>query len=296
MDLSIILVNYNSKAYLASCLSSIKQLSNSLSLETIVVDNASTDGSQEMIVSSYPKVSLIKNSSNLGFGKANNLGIQLAKGKYILLLNNDTTLKNDALTILVQFLDKNQKAGIVTSKLYESSGKIQKNCRSFPVTPFDTMFGRASLLSKLFPNNPITRKNTMSTWDYKTPRQVDWVSGAAMMVKREVFDRIGLLDENIFMYWEDTDFCKRAKDAGWEIWFTPEAEIIHYTGLGGGRRSLWLKLFTIYHMHWSAYYYFRKHYYKNIFHPMAILCLIGMITLISFKATAAIISSLFSSN
>jgi GT2 family glycosyltransferase len=148
----------------------------------------------------------------------------------------------------------------------------------------------------LFPNNPITKRNTLSDWDYNSPRQVDWVSGAAMMVRSEVLEQVGLLDENFFMYWEDTDFCKRARDAGWEVWFTPEAEIIHYTGQGGGERSLWLKLFTLYQMHRSAYYFFLKHYYKNPFHPMAILTFMGMLTLIGAKSIIEIMKYVASRN
>lgn len=284
MDISLILINHNSNELLNGCLSSVKRMGKDITFETIVVDNASTDGSIEMVKTFYPEVKLIKNLINLGFGRANNLGIQLAKGKYMLLLNNDTKLKNDALMIMASFLKNNPKAGIVTCKLVEPDDTIQHNCRSFPLTPFDTMFGRASLLSKIFPNNPITRRNTLSDWDYNFPRQVDWVSGACMMVRREVFDQIGLLDENFFMYWEDTDLCKRASDAGWQIWFTPNAEIIHYTGQGGGKRSLQLKLYTIYQMHRSAYYYFRKHYYKSPFHPMALITFIGMVVLVSCKS------------
>jgi GT2 family glycosyltransferase len=295
MDVSLILVNYNSKEHLERCLASIKQNNKRHSLEIIVVDNASTDGSQAMVRAAHPEVTLIRNTNNLGFGKANNLGIQLAKGKYLLLLNNDTILNNDAIAALVKCLDNAPKAGIVACKVFEPDGKIQKNCRSFPLSPFDTMFGRASLFSKLFPSNPITKRTTLSDWDYNSPRQVDWVSGACMLIRRKVLDQIGLLDENYFMYWEDTDFCKRAKDAGWEIWFTPEGEIVHYSGQGGGKRPLSLKLYTIYQMHRSAYYYFLKHHYKTPLHPMAVITFLGMITLVTVKSAQAIIKSIFGS-
>jgi GT2 family glycosyltransferase len=291
--ITICLVNHNACKYTIDCIDSIKRNARQATDCTIiVVDNKSTDGSARKIKDKHPDVLLILSETNVGFATANNLAIAKARGEYVLLLNNDTVLRNDALTLLARFLAENPKTGIITCKLFEPDGKIQKNCRSFPLTPFDTMFGRASLLSKLFPNNPITKRTILSGWDYNSPRQVDWVSGACMMVRREVFDQIGLLDENFFMYWEDTDLCKRARDAGWEIRYTPEGEITHYSGQGGGNRSLPLKLFTIYQMHRSAYYYFRKHYYHNPLHPMALFAYAGMWTLVLGKSIIAILGYL----
>jgi len=146
------------------------------------------------------------------------------------------------------------------------------------------MFGRASLLTKLFPNNPWSAKNLLSDWDYESKREVDWVSGAAMLIRKELLGQIGLLDGNYFMYWEDTDICKRTKDAGWKIMFIPEAEIIHLTGRGGGKRNLRLSLYTTYQMHRSAYHYFLKHYYKHAFTPLAIFTFMGMLTLAAVKS------------
>jgi GT2 family glycosyltransferase len=155
------------------------------------------------------------------------------------------------------------------------------------------MFGRASLFTKLFPSNPWSKNNLLANWDYNSIREVDWVSGAALMIRREVFEIVGGLDEDYFMYWEDTDWCKRIRDAGWQIWFTPDGEIIHFTGQGGGKRSLWLKLLTIYHLHRSAYLYFRKHYYKNALHPIAILTFVGMIVLVAVKSVLESVKYIF---
>lgn len=287
--ISIIIVNHNSEKYLLDCVGSIVKYGNPAQMEIIVVDNGSAVSGLGALKARFNDVIIIENKNNIGFASANNMAIRRASGEYLLLLNNDTLVFSDVIGALAEFANKYAKGGIIAPRIYEADGKtVQKNCRSFPQTPFDTMFGRASLLSKIFPNNPITKKTTLSEWDYNSPRQVDWVSGAAMMIRREVFDQIGLLDENFFMYWEDTDLCKRARDAGWEVWFTPAAEIIHFTGKGGGERPLGLRLYTMYQMHRSAYYYFRKHFYKNPFHPMAILTFAGMVVLIGLKSVIEI--------
>ena len=292
MDLSIVIVNYNSKNYLDRCLSSIYDKTKDLEFEIIVVDNASNDNSRQLLKEKYPQVKLITNSKNLGFGKANNQGIDVVQGKYVLLLNNDTELINNALKIMFDFIEQHPEAGLVTCKLFEGNGQVQKNCRSFPLTPFDTMFSRASLMTKLFPNNSISQRVTLSDWNYDSRRQVDWVSGACMLIRREVLDRVGVFDDNYFMYWEDTDLCKRIRDAGWQIWFLPEPQIMHFTGKGGGKRSLKLRLFMMFAMHRSAYYYFLKHYYHNIFHPMAVLTFCGMLVLVAVKSFIELAKSL----
>lgn len=287
-DLSICLVNHNAKEITMDCIGSIYDKTNKLSFEIILVDNNSSDDTLVSIRNSYPEVKIIKNKKNLGFAKANNQAIKDAQGKYIFLLNNDTVLKNNALRLMFECMEKDAKLGLLTCKLFEEDGRIQNNCRSFPLTPFDTFFGRASLFSKLFPDNAITKRNILSNWDYNSAREVDWVSGAAMMIRRNVFEHEELLDENFYMYWEDADISKRIKSAGWKIMFIPDAQIIHFTGKGGGNRSLSLRLWTLYQMHRSAHYYFLKHYYKSPFHPMAIFTYIGMLILVIFKGAGEI--------
>lgn len=281
--LSVCLVNHNAGELTLHCLRSIRAKTVNPSYEIILVDNASTNDGLAAITREFPQITLIRNERNVGFAKANNQAIRAARGKYLLLLNNDTLLRNDACGRLAAFMEGHPGVGILAGKLYKPNGKVQRNCRSFYKTPFDTMFGRASLLSKLFPGNPVTQRNTLSDWDYNSVREVDWVSGACMMVRREVFDRIGLLDERFFMYWEDTDLCKRARDAGWSVWFTPKAEITHLTGQGGGRRTLKTRIFMIYEMHSSAYYYFRKYYYRSAWHPLAIISYLGLLALVAGK-------------
>lgn len=251
-----------------------------------MVDNGSSDGSPAAIARQFPNVMIIENKTNAGFARANNQAIERARGKYIFLLNNDTVLKNNAIEQMVAFFDRQQSLGLLTCKLYEADGKtVQRNCRTFP-TPPGTMFGRASLLTRVFPKNPWSSKNLLSDWDYNSVREIDWASGAALMVRRSVIDQVGLLDDkNFFIYWEDTDWCKRIHDAGWKIAFIPDAEIIHLTGSGGGKRSLFLSNRMIYQMHKSAYNYFRKHYLKSIFNPMTLITFIGFISLTAVKVT-----------
>jgi GT2 family glycosyltransferase len=290
--LSIILVNHNAAQLTLNCLASIVKRT-ALPYEIILVDNASSDNISAEVKKLFPQVVVIANGTNKGFAYANNQAIRLAAGDYVVLLNNDTVLKNNALDKLADFLDKDWESGAGTGKIFEADGStIQRNCRAFP-TPLGTMFGRASFLTRLLPNNPWSRKNLLSDWDYGSAREIDWASGALLMVRREVIERVGLLDDkNFFIYWEDTDWCKRIHAAGWRIKFIPEAEIIHLTGGGGGKRSLFLSNYLTYQMHRSAYYYFRKHYYKSPFHPMAILTFTGMVTLVLFKGLNEIVKQL----
>jgi GT2 family glycosyltransferase len=257
--------------------------------EIILVDNAS-DNEMVSIKQEFPTIKIIENKVAVGFGEANNQALSLARGEYLFLLNNDTVLVNDAVKTMADFLDKNQQAGAVTCKLFEADGiTVQKNCRSFP-TPFGTFFGRASLLTRIFPKNPWSVRNLLADSDYESEKQVDWCSGAAIMVKRKVYEKTGGFDnQTFFMYWEDTDWCKRIRDAGWQIWFNPNAKIIHLSGKGGTKtRSLLHNLRMMWHLHFSAYKYFRKHYYASAFHPMSILLLLGMLALVFMKATLAI--------
>lgn len=295
MDLSVILVNHNAKEITANCIQSIYDKTKSISFEVVLVDNNSSDGSEAYIRSEFPQVRLLVNDVNKGFAAANNQGIKISKGKYIILLNNDTSLKNDAFDKMFNFMEKNGAVGALTCKLYEEDGQtVQRNCRSFPL-PWDTMFARASLFTKIFPRNQISRKNMYLDWDYNSAREVDWVSGAALMVRKEVISQVGLLDENFYMYWEDTDWCKRMHETGWKIYFLSEAEIIHFTGAGGTRikGNIYHNNRMIYHKHKSAYYYFKKHHLKSWLHPMTLITYLGFIILAGLKTARNSIKMLF---
>lgn len=222
--------------------------------EVIVVDNASTDGSADMVAEEHPWAKLIRSERNLGFSAGNNLGIKAASGRSVLLLNPDTLVHPGALAALVQFADSHPEAGIIGPRLLNADGSIQYSCRSFPTLA--TGFFRNTFLGRLFPKNRFNRDYLLTDWDHNAVREVDWVSGAAMMIRREVLDQIGLLDEGFFMYCEDVDICYRAHRAGWKVMYCPDAVITHMIARASDKNAAAM----IIERHKSMFRFFRKHY------------------------------------
>ena len=283
--LSVVIVNHNAKRFTVNCLASVAEKT-TVPHEIVLVDNASSDDVLTEVGARFPDVRIITNERNAGFAHANNQGMQAARGSYVILLNNDTILKNAALDRMAAFLDAHEHVGALACKLYDGDGvTIQHNCRAFPA-PLDTLFSRASLLTRLLPNNPRSARNLVKDFDYQSVREVDWVSGAALMTRRATIDDVGLLDDQLYyMYWEDTDWCRRLRGRGWTVYFTPDAEIIHYGGQGGTRlESLPHNVSMMFHKHYSAYKYFRKFDFRSSWHPMAIAIFAGMIVLVGVKA------------
>lgn len=252
-DISVIIVNWCTREELRACLSSLTE-ANSHRAEIIVVDNASTDGSAEMVRETFPDVYVMENAANLGFAKAANQGIRRSRGRYVLLLNPDTIVNKGALTSLVRFGDENPDVGIFGPRILNPDGTLQYSCRRFP-TLAAAMF-RNTILGKLFPRNRYTREYLMSEWDHSKPRDVDWVSGAAMVIRRELLEDIGLLDETFFMYCEDVDICYRARQKGWRVAYHPEAVVVHAIGRSSDRVANRM----IVEFHKSMYLFYRKHY------------------------------------
>lgn len=219
---SVIIVNWNVKDLLEKCLKSI----DGYGYEIIVVDNASADGSAQMIRQKFPQVKLIENKENRGFSAANNQGIRQATGKYILLLNPDTEVKLGAIEVLVKFLEDHPQAGAVAPKLMNSDGTLQRSVLSFPT--LSAMLMRAIFVESLWPGNPATRKYLMRDLDYSSVSAIDQPMGAAILISKSVLDQVGLFDEQSFMFFDEVDLCKRIKDAGSKIFFTPQAEIVHH--------------------------------------------------------------------
>lgn len=236
-DLSIIIVSYNTKKLLLECIDSIKKHTKSIDFEIIVVDNASSDGSPEA-VGKIKGVTLYKNSKNLGFAKANNQGIKKAQGKYVLLLNSDTLLSDNSLKEIVLFLEDNRKAGIATCALKNKDGSLQGTGGYFPtllgVFSWMTIQDIPGVDNFIKPFHPMRAKSfAKGASFYQKVRQLDWVTGAFFLVRKEVFDQVGLFDENYFMYVEEVDFCFRAKAKGWQVWYLPRCNILHYGGASG---------------------------------------------------------------
>ncbi len=244
-DLSIIIVNWNTRALLADCLATLAAGGAEVAFETIVVDNASTDGSVEAVRARFPAVRVIANAENAGFARANNQGLRLAAGRYLLLLNSDTRVWPGALKRMVDFLETHPRAGVVGAELRNVDGSLQPSWAAFP-----------SLLSEVSGRNFRVRR----AYPEASAFQVDWVGGACLMVRREVVDQVGLLDEAIFMYTEETDWCYRIARHQWEIGYLPGACVTHLGG-GSSRNSSLRSLLALYS---SKIYFFRKHYGRGM--------------------------------
>jgi hypothetical protein len=232
--LSILIVNWNTRQMLADCLRSVageqgsvfsvqcSVFSDQWVVEIIVVDNASSDGSVVMVREQFPQVKLIENRENVGFARANNQAIAAAQGKYLLLLNSDTVVEAGALETLVQFMEQTPPTGAVGARLLNGDGSLQPSCQ--PMLTPNREFGHLLFLDKLIKQ----ASYPMHTWNTDTPRQVEVIKGACLLVRREVLDAVGWLDAGYFMYTEEVDLCYRIAQAGWELWYVPQAVVTHY--------------------------------------------------------------------
>ncbi|EEF62384.1 glycosyltransferase family 2 protein [Pedosphaera parvula] len=241
MDISVVILSWNDRSYLEECLESLEQGSVSHSLEIIVVDNASTDGSPEMVESKYPRVKLIRNRENLGFPKGNNVGIEASRGKYVCLLNSDIKVLGRCLDILVDYMDEHRDIGMIGPRILNGDRTHQSSCRRFPTlwNNFCVMTG----LAKLLPGSKFFSGEHMFYFKGDRELDVEVLVGCFWMVRREAMEKFGLLDEGFFMYAEDVDWCKRCWASGWRITFHPGAESVHYRGGSSAKRDpVWLAL------------------------------------------------------
>ena len=237
MELSIIIVNYNVKEFLQNLLNSIEKASLNISHEIIIVDNASDDGSVELIRDKFPSVKLIANTENLGFGKANNQALEIAKGKYLLLINPDTIVSEDTFDRMIRFFEDNPEAGLAGCKILNPDGTLQLACRrSFP-GPW-TSFCKVTALSNLFPKSKLFARYNLTYLDEDQTYEVDAISGSFMMMKKETNDKVGGFDEEFFMYGEDLDLCYRIQQAGFKVFYVHTTKIIHYKGESTKRSRL----------------------------------------------------------
>jgi len=260
IDISICIVNYRAKDLLQECLASIYEHTR-LSFEVIVVDNGSQDGTIEMLDEAYPDVKHIENGSNLGFTLPMNQALKVGSGRYLLLLNPDTVITPNALDCLVGFMDAHPAVGICGPKVLNSDGSLQKQCRRGESTPWAVITYFIGL-ADLFPKSRRFGQYLMSYMDENQRHPVTGVAGSCMLIRREVIDQIGYLDERFFAYQEDADYCYRAHQAGWQVYYVPEAEIIHYGGLGGSRVHPYRSIFE---WHRSYFLYYRKNLAANYF-------------------------------
>ncbi len=231
-ELSIIIVSYNSLGYLRECLDSIYSHPPGKDFDIVVVDNASSDGTNGYIRKNHPDVILITNKKNKGFAAANNQAIKTTDSKYILLINSDCEVYEDSINKLTDYMDKNPRVAAAGPKIINSDGSVQYSCRRFP-----SFFGAAAhtVLTHIYPANPISRKYMMADVSRDEPFSVDWVSGSCMIIRRESLKETGPLDENYFMYVEDIDICYRMWQNEWEVHYMPYSEVLHHVG-GSSRK------------------------------------------------------------
>jgi hypothetical protein len=255
-DVSFSITNYNTKDLLGSCIDSVIKGVKGHSYEIIVVDDASSDGSAAMIREKYPQVKVIENEINKGYVRSNNIGIRASSGRYIMSLNSDTVVLVGSIDKIIRFLDNNPDAGAAGPKLLNSDGSIQGQARRGFPTPLNSFF-YFSGLSRLFPKSHLMGGYLLTYLDDRTTTEVDSLCGAAMIVKRDIIDKVGLMDESYFMYGDDIDWCYRIKQAGWKVYYLPEAEVIHYGGRGGSRRRSYRNIVEFYR---AMAIFYKKHY------------------------------------
>jgi GT2 family glycosyltransferase len=228
IDVSVVIVGWNAKHYLELCLESLAKAPPRRSMEVFVVDNASTDGSVEMIEAKFPWVKLIKSSENLGFAQGNNVAIRQCQGRYIALVNPDVIVFPGCLDALTDFLDENPKVGNVGPRVLNPDMSMQSTCRRFPT--LWNNFCSATGLSTRFKNSRFFAGEHMFYFPHDRTLTVDVLVGCFSMIRREALDTVGLLDEGLFMYGDDVDWCRRAWNAGWQVVFYPGGQAIHDRG------------------------------------------------------------------
>jgi GT2 family glycosyltransferase len=245
-DLSIVLVCWNNKAYLEPCLDSLYGGGMHSRFDVVVVDNGSTDGSQEMLRTKYPDVLIVQNDHNVGLGKASNQGIEATIGRHVLLLNNDTLVNGPSLDVMVDFLDACPEAGAVGGKLLNPDGTVQA-CYNY----FSTLREEFLIATRL---GELVRDGYPAVMDDNEMRSVGWIGSACVMVRRAAFARIGLLDESYFIYGDEEDLQYRLRQAGWQIIYLPYVTTIHY---GGRSMNRWSRRKMVYR---GKMLFYRKHY------------------------------------
>ena len=256
MDLSAVVVTYNSRAHIAACLRSLAGARGALAMEIVVVDNASADGTVADARAAGARV--VETGDNLGYARAVNRGTRETTGEFVLVLNPDCVVAPAALAALHAWMRANPRCAIAAPRILNTDGSVEFSARSFP-THLTFLFNRYSLATRLWPGNPWSRRYLLSDWDHASDRSVDWVSGACMLVRRSAIEQVGGMDEAYFMFNEDVDWCHAMKKAGWSVDFVAAAEITHHIGASKGRVSDKVIL----ERHRGMIHYFRKYHRTN---------------------------------
>jgi GT2 family glycosyltransferase len=252
--LSIVIVTWNAKKYVAECLESLQAYANDPSVEIIVVDNASIDGTPELVRDSHPTVTLVRKDENLGFAKANNVGIRMSKGEYVFLINSDVHVLDGCIETILEHMKQNPKIGLLGPKMLGADRKAYRSYMGAP-TVWNS-FCRALALDVLFPNSKLFGGYLMPYFKRDHIAEVDVVNGWFWATRKEALDQVGLLDETFFMYGEDMDWCKRFREAGWKVVYYPDAESIHYGGASSSKAPIRFYI----EKEKANYQYMKKHY------------------------------------
>ncbi len=246
-----ILINYNTREDLRRCLRTMEEWLGRL--PAVVVDNGSTDGSQAMVREEFPWVRLVENPGNPGYASACNAGMRATDRPYVLILNSDVEFVEGGLEVLLDYMEENPRIGALGPRVLNTDGTRQMSCRRFPSMLENVVHG---FLGEVWPENPFTRSYQMKDLEDDGPREVDWVSGAAMLLRREAAERVGGFDEAYFMYVEDVDLCWRLRAAGYEVVYHPGFSLVHHIGRASSQQSTRM----LYEHHRSMYIFFRRRY------------------------------------
>lgn len=269
-DLAVVIVSYECRDLVVACVERIGATNPACSIDVVVVDNGSADGTDEALAD---RCRVIQMGRNSGFSTANNVGFAATDSRHVLVLNPDTLVDRGALDTLVEFLDDHPNAGVVAPSLVNPDGSDQRTARAFP-NPSVALFGRRSPLSRWFPNNRFSlRYLDPGAQSTREPFRVDWVSGAAMAVRRSAIAASGGFDEAFFMFWEDADWCRRLHDVGYEVWCEPVARIVHDEG-GTRGKGYSPRLNRAFHT--GAYLYWRNHHAPQWWNPLRWLAAVGL--------------------
>jgi N-acetylglucosaminyl-diphospho-decaprenol L-rhamnosyltransferase len=277
-DLAVVIVNYNAGAYLTRCVASVLQNAGGLDLDVLVVDNASHDGSAQVAKTAQPDVRVTMNATNRGLSAAWNQGAEDTDSAWILFLNPDAELWTGTLAGFVKVGEEHPDVAVLGPVVRNADGTIYESGRVFPSVP--TAVGHA-FLGAFRPDNPSTRAYRQTDWDRLSEREVDWVSGACMLVRRDAFEQVGRFDEDFFLYAEELDLMTRLRDAGWRVLYTPELEILHEGAVSTGRSARMHRMHSA-----SIYRYYRKHRssgWRRVTLPFAWLALRARAELVSLR-------------
>jgi GT2 family glycosyltransferase len=266
-EISLVIITFNGLEFVDDCLATTYTSLANVSSEVIIIDNGSDDGTPELIDSKYPEVILIRNENNMGFARAANQGFELARGQYIFLLNQDTRIRDGAIVQLADRMKGEDKIGTIGPRFIGFDGRLQKSCRAFP--NYSNMFFAMTGLSRLFPGSRILAEWKMTWFDHLTEREVDQPMGAALMIRRNVLEELGGFDEAFGIFFNDVDFCRRVKEAGYINLYYPDAVVEHF--YGGTIRKM--KASMVLKWHRSLFRYFRK--YSRSFWSKGLLLLWG---------------------